>query len=332
MSWIRSSLFTAFLVAPLFAQEGPLAQESGMPLRRAAPWDAAVVARFGELPVQDGGRVKPFLTVAQFAMLRINGRRSMTVPDEPSFGAIRKERLGPVEWALDVLFYPRMASEYPCFLVENREALQAVGLTDVAGRKRDRYSYVELRPGISRLGELYESYRGIEEKHRTPVQSQIMRLGNSLIEYQGLQGTLDFARETFVVDAAEATRTAFGGAERAPFSVVVARADALAKAHNALEQARDRGRFETEPELRDEFQAVNDLLSKSVVAAQRSSQLDWLPADDPGIEEWRDPFSLYVAVRQDGSGPNRGALELVARAEAAVDALGGPEFTSAVDK
>ena len=45
-------------------------------------WPESVVEAAETLPVQDGGRVKPFSTLAGFTMLRLHGARSMKVIDE----------------------------------------------------------------------------------------------------------------------------------------------------------------------------------------------------------------------------------------------------------
>ena len=59
------------------------------------PWSDDVLEMFGTLPIQDGGRIKPMDTFAQFTMLKLNGKRSFTTPGG--------EKLYPVAWLRNCL-------------------------------------------------------------------------------------------------------------------------------------------------------------------------------------------------------------------------------------
>ena len=88
------------------------------------------VARVSDLDLLDEGRVKPLYTWANYALLRLNHRRTCHTP------AGRK--LDPVEWILDVFFRPDLARTYRCFRVDTDEITTAIGV-DVEGRaKADR--------------------------------------------------------------------------------------------------------------------------------------------------------------------------------------------------
>ena len=137
---------------------------------RPAPWSEATLDLAARVPVQEGGRIKPLHTYAGFTLLRLNGKRSTKTPGG--------ERLDPVGWLLDTLFYPEAAATYEVLLVQNAEVIEAIGVDLDGKRKRDRYSLDELRGGIGRLFELYEQYRHIEEKDRTTVQQQVVLLAS----------------------------------------------------------------------------------------------------------------------------------------------------------
>src|SRR5690606_25181988 len=158
---------------------------------RSTPWDPAVVDAFARLPVQEGGRVKPLETVAQYALLAVNGNRSLRVVWRDG----KKESLSATEWLLDCFFYPEQARHYRCIRVDNDEAITTIGLR-VPGRKRlDRYSYAEIVPAAGRLMELARQYQKIESKNRTPVQGQIVDLANALLQVDHLLVAMDFARQ-----------------------------------------------------------------------------------------------------------------------------------------
>ncbi|MEA3365125.1 MAG: hypothetical protein U9Q79_05740, partial [Candidatus Hydrogenedentes bacterium] len=95
-----------------------------------ARWDQETLALFGSLPVQEGGRIKPMSTFAAFKLLKLRGMRSWRGPERPSDKKLQRmlvgmshPELGPVEWLMDTLFYPRAAAEYPVFLVPTDEVV-----------------------------------------------------------------------------------------------------------------------------------------------------------------------------------------------------------------
>lgn len=161
-------------------------------------WDPEVVEIAKRIPVQDGGRVKPFETRAGFLMLRLHGKRSMTIRDDRG----DKIKIGPTEWLLDSLFRPDLAMELPTFRVEDSDLLEEVGVE--VKKRRDRYSYADLEPGLQKLGQLAggmqeEIQQAMKEdpdftlsadrKKRDPRE-----LASKIFAYQGMLGALDFAR------------------------------------------------------------------------------------------------------------------------------------------
>ena len=129
------------------------------------PWSKEIVNLFATLPVQDGGRIKPLDTYAQFTMLQLNGKRSFTTEDG--------ERLKPVPWLLDALFYPEIASTYQHFIVDNYDVISAMGV-EIHDKRRSRYSYDELKPGVDTLMSLAREYNEIDAKKRDLVQQGVL--------------------------------------------------------------------------------------------------------------------------------------------------------------
>jgi len=168
--------------------------------RRSQPWDPDLVEQLAAIPVQEGGRIKPLYTAVSYLMLRLHQSRSMQVPDNPQFGAIAGERLTSITWALDCLFYPQQANQYPVFTIQNDEALTAIGLRHEGKRKRDRYTYAELSPARRQLFELSRSYGQIDAKQRSDVQTQVLDLSRNVYEFEQLSSSLDFARRRFPVN------------------------------------------------------------------------------------------------------------------------------------
>jgi len=103
-------------------------------LKSYEPWDDEVIDLVKGLPIQDGGRVKPFESWAGYTMLAIRGDRKMKIKVGDEKVVIR-----PTEWMLNNLFRPDIANQLPTFRVDNSEILIDVGLKGKA--KRDRYSF-----------------------------------------------------------------------------------------------------------------------------------------------------------------------------------------------
>ncbi|MGA1605948.1 MAG: hypothetical protein ACO4CT_03120, partial [Planctomycetota bacterium] len=286
---------------------------------RTEPYDPALVHAFRTLPVQDGGRIKPFESLAQVTLLRLNEKRSVSIPDEPMYGALAGDRLSAMEWALDVLLYPDQASDYPVFVVTDSEALRIIGLSDVAKRKRDRYSWNELAPGIDRLRPYYDEYRRIEEKDRSRLQTQVVQLGNDLAEYQGLQRVCDVARARFGVGDSKLLREAFGDVDGVRFSVAAAQADRLIAAFRALDAS---GAANGDAVQAAEYTALADFLGRQLRMAQGSSAVAWLPPADLETETWLDFSGVFDEIRADGAEAHAAQLAAIAKLESLIDATG----------
>jgi ABC-type transport system involved in cytochrome c biogenesis permease subunit len=160
-----------------------------------APWSARSIELFGSLPVQDGGRIKPLSTYAGFTLLRLNGKRTATT----SSGASED----PVEWLLDVLFFPEIAIHEPVFIVSDVDAVAAIGVATDGKRKRDRWTYAELQPGMPKLLSLAHDYDAIPAKERSTLQQQVVDLASNVMSFLRLARFFDFAQggETAGADA-----------------------------------------------------------------------------------------------------------------------------------
>jgi ABC-type transport system involved in cytochrome c biogenesis permease subunit len=200
-------------VAQHDAAQQPTAQHHTAP-RRTTAWSEQALELAAGLPVQDGGRIKPLETFANFTLLRFNGKRSVSLPDGGKLEAL--------PWLLDVLFYPEQSSAYPMFKVDDIQAVEAIGITLDGKNKRDRYSFEELAPGVRRLFELADVYHQKEERDRTPAEQQIALLASNVNDFMLLQAHFDHARFPQDVSRNAALEQIFGGPE-ASYSQILAR-------------------------------------------------------------------------------------------------------------
>jgi ABC-type transport system involved in cytochrome c biogenesis permease subunit len=298
------------LVAPLRA-----AQEPSEPAVRAAPWSEEAVAAAEVLPIQDGGRIKPLHTYASYLLLRLNGKRSVETPSG--------ERLEPVPWLLDVVFFPEAAAEYRSFVVQDAHAVEAIGVSTDGKKKKDRYSYSELRPGLSRLFELARKYERIEEKARSSVQQQVYLLARNVDEYQGVADFARFARASIPVGSGGRLAELLGGGGSAPLSRVAANGRALVALRDELA---------ADPSRADESRALDEVLHSTLDAIRGAQALALIPpvADAKTDPQWLTPADVVEGAFA-GSAEAR-HLELLAVFEALAAARGEPRsFAAALE-
>ncbi|QDU67185.1 cytochrome c biogenesis protein [Engelhardtia mirabilis] len=179
----------------------------GIPQRalRTSPWPEETLAIAAEIPVQDGGRIKPLSTFGAFRLLEFNGKRSLKVVLP---GGI-EEKLTPTAWLLDVLFYPDQARRYQHFLVRDDSTLTALGL-EISGRKRsDRYSYDELLQARPELAARAAAASEKESSSLTRLERDFLILGSNVVDFEDLVVSLEFARAPLALTATEFLRGVF---------------------------------------------------------------------------------------------------------------------------
>jgi ABC-type transport system involved in cytochrome c biogenesis permease subunit len=239
-------------------------------------WPESAVEAAEGLPVQDGGRVKPFSTWAGFTMLRVHGARSMKVIGEGG----EKVKLGATGWMLDCLFRPHLAVELPSFRVDDAAVLKAAGIK--AKEKRDRYSYLEIEQGRQRLNELATSYEQISDKERDPMQRQLLALEYNVRIFEGLISHFGFARSGVEMVPLEEG----GQRERSDLSTVLATApvirEVMAKAGDDPSQVPGHVRVLVEQVLE--------------LASYAGAGLFVLPPEDPDEKDWRSAGQRIMQV------------------------------------
>ena len=188
-------LCTAVLQAKDEAKEFPL-----------PTFEEEVIDLFSRLPVQDDGRVKPLGTKARFSLLPLIGRtkvdvgvaedgsvRSFLKPaDKKAFDGA-KHTYTASEWLLLCFLHPTVADSIPVFVVNDSDAIRRIGAE--MKRKRDVYSYDDLKAQQQSLVEQTREVMGMEDRERNRIDDQIMALGQNVLSYQRLTAYMAFARE-----------------------------------------------------------------------------------------------------------------------------------------
>jgi ABC-type transport system involved in cytochrome c biogenesis permease subunit len=221
----RSTARAALLIAALVAVGATAIVPSARAAERWVPWREPVVDAIEHVAVQDGGRIKPLLSLARFRLLALNGRTSFEAPD----GKMR----GPSEWLLDVLFRPEVAVASKVFVVQDAEALDAIGLRHDEKGRRDRYSYLELYPARAALAVKSKEWGAKPLGERSRVEDQVVNLASAMSTFENLLHAMDFAREDVPVVAHPAVRSILGERDAVPF------AEAVAKVPDLVRRARE---------------------------------------------------------------------------------------------
>lgn len=152
------------------------------------------VRAFSQLPVLVGGRIKPMDTEARTSLLIMHAKQTVRMAGKDGV----RRKVPAARWFVDVLFDEKAADLYPVFTVHNQEVLDLLELPQ--SDKRD-CTYAEIKPHLSRIEEEGQAAAAIEAAQRTPYQTAIFNLRNSLYRYQQLksavhpEGAQDFSNE-----------------------------------------------------------------------------------------------------------------------------------------
>lgn len=284
---------------------------------RTEPWSQEVVDAFGALPVQADGRVKPLSTYVGFKLYAINGKRSWTLEEGtglPTAG----ETLDPVRWALDVAFHGEQAQHYECFLVNDKKALEQIGLDFPNRKRRDRFSYAQLSPGRSRLDQLAARAREKDAKVRTTSEVVLLQLQQALFHFDVLQEFAASAVASIGPDASERVRAVYSDADPEsgllPLGTALLKFPELAKIAREIAPDGDAG----SPAMQ-EFSSEIATLSRSLETIGSEAMARALPAvlppPDESDEVWRNAGEAVIGAIRSGEPPSP-------RAAATLDQLG----------
>ncbi len=133
--------------------------------------------KFKAMPVLDGGRVKPLDTYARVTLMQLSARSAY-------------KGQAAVEWLARVMFTPKDAMDDKVFRINNPDVVYSIG---VEPQSDSRYTFAQISPAISKLSDLADAAMKVDEKKRTPVESEIIRVANNLSVYVGISNAFLFA-------------------------------------------------------------------------------------------------------------------------------------------
>ena len=167
LAWIAGGL--ALLLAITFA----------LPPGKSRGFD---VAGYGNLPILEGGRVKPLDSVARNALLVIHSRQGFRYEGRS---------IGPDEWVLDLMYRPQVADAQPIFVIDDLEVLGLIGAKQT--KNRNYFSFSELGPHLDEIQKQAANAQAVTPQKRTRFQSAIANLFDRVYLYYKLRNTLQLA-------------------------------------------------------------------------------------------------------------------------------------------
>jgi ABC-type transport system involved in cytochrome c biogenesis permease subunit len=117
---------------------------------------------YRDIPVQDGGRIKPLDTFARNQLLSIYGKRSL-----------KSEEIPAIDWLVDLLADPHIGFKQRVFKLRNPEVVQSLGLE---WDNIHTYSYHEILDGLESQRELLIQIHAKPVDELSIIESQLKEL------------------------------------------------------------------------------------------------------------------------------------------------------------
>jgi cytochrome c-type biogenesis protein CcsB len=185
LPWFFVALFATEIIA-VFA---PKSDKSGFHTRE-----------FGSLPVLLNGRIQPFDSVGLNSLRQIRSTGDVPIEFETNkLGQVSElsgmkfwhhaKKLKSTEWLMEVMFKPEAADQHPIFLIHHPDLLAEfkLGGKGVENSGLRYYTFNDLKPLMKEIwdqaGQAYE----VNEKQRTPLQTQVIKLQNAVFLYENLK-------------------------------------------------------------------------------------------------------------------------------------------------
>ena len=138
------------------------------------------------IPVQEGGRIKPLDTYARNQALAFYGKRK-----------IKHENLSAIDWMMDLFIYPEIGLEQKIFNIRNPDIVNALGLEWT--NNFHKYSYSEISPGLQNQMPLISNIIDKKEEDRDLFENQLVELYQNMMKYRQIASSLSCLLPMFTV-------------------------------------------------------------------------------------------------------------------------------------
>ncbi len=146
------------------------------------------LSSLGRIAIQEEGRIKPLDTYARTVLLQLSGKRTF-------------EKKPAINWLAKLLFAPWETAQDKVFLINSPEIPMAVGIKPDTHR---RYSFSQLESGLNKFRQLAIAADTIEQKQRSIVEQEILRVYNNVSLYLKIRAAFSFTvpHEDFAINSA----------------------------------------------------------------------------------------------------------------------------------
>ncbi|MCB9748143.1 MAG: cytochrome c biogenesis protein CcsA [Candidatus Omnitrophica bacterium] len=170
----KKNFITFFLWVLLW---GVCSAQEICPLNAKPPAELKSLKEFSAIAILHNGRVKPMDTYARHVLLQFSGKG-------------KYEKQEPIRWLTGVLFGNPELLEQKVFLINNPEIAETLGIEPEKGR---RYSFAQLEKGLPLLIDLAQRAWDIDEKNRSIVENEIIRVESNIRLFIQLTHVFQFA-------------------------------------------------------------------------------------------------------------------------------------------
>ena len=146
--------------------------------------------RVTDIPIQEGGRIKPLDTYARNQALAFYGKRK-----------IKHENLSAIDWLLNLFTNPDKGLDQQIFNIRNPEVVNALELEWT--NNFHKYSYNEIYPGVENQLTLIRSIFEKKDKDRDTFESQFAELYQNIMKYREIVSSLSCLLPLFTVYSPE---------------------------------------------------------------------------------------------------------------------------------
>ena len=138
------------------------------------------------IPVQEGGRIKPLDTYARNQALAFYGKRK-----------IKHEEISAIDWMIDLFIHPEKGLEQKIFNIRSPDIVNALDLEWT--NNFHKYSYSEIFPGIQNQLLLISNIFDKKEEDRDLFENQLVELYQNIMKYRQIASSLSCLLPMFTV-------------------------------------------------------------------------------------------------------------------------------------
>ena len=128
---------------------------------------------YGDIPIQENGRIKPLDTFARNQLLSIYSKRTLKSPAFPK--NVDSKKLSAIDWFFDIAVHPNDADKYRVFNIRNPEVVGSLGLK---WDTNHLYNRNEILHGLQNQLDYIAKIQTLPKEELTPFDQQMFQVPN----------------------------------------------------------------------------------------------------------------------------------------------------------